>query len=102
MKWLKNEKNRSSDRMQREDVLILQFFINLAFGYIAGFLNQVRNIYFLVVLIPIIIPIVFSAMFLYGSETIMKIMGIVLSVLTTIALIIFVLFKASVWFRVMV
>ena len=102
MTWLKYQKNRSSDPTQKEDILISHFFINFSFSYIAGFLNQVRNIYFIVVLIPIVIPIVFSAMFLYGAKPIIKIIGVVFCVLTTIVLIIFVLFKASVWFRITV
>ena len=98
----KKQNNRSFVSTQREDVIILQLFINFIFSYIAGFLNQVRNVYFIVVLIPIVIPVVFTTMVLYGTKYTIKIMGVGFCVLTTIALIILVLFRAPIWYRIMV
>ena len=102
MTWLKNLNSGSSDPTYRESILILQFIANLIFSYVAGSLNQVRNIYFAIVLLPIVIPVIFTAMFLYGSSTVIKMIGAVLCLIATILLVFFVLVKAPEWLRFMV
>ena len=93
MAWLKHLKGRSSDTADRESIIILQLIVNVIFSYVAGLFNQVRNIYFAIVLLPIVIPVIFTAMFLYGSSTVIKIIGAVLCLMATILLVLFVLVK---------
>ncbi|KYP80336.1 hypothetical protein AYW79_11605 [Ferroacidibacillus organovorans] len=91
---LKNTDHRS--------IIIIQFTAYLIFSYIVGGINQVRNIYFAVVLIPVLVPVIFTTVYFYASGYITKIAFSVLCVITTIALVYFDLWVAPIWFRVMV
>lgn len=81
MAWLNQPRTRSIDTEDRASILILPLILNMAFAYVAGIWHQVRNIYFAVVLLPIVVPVIFAAMFLYGSSTATKIIGAAICVM---------------------
>ena len=102
MMWPRRTSDGSRNTTDRASVLVLQLLVNLLLGYAAGLSNHVRNAYFAVMWAPIVLPAIFTAIFLYSSNRVTRVAGAVLCVITTIALVFFVLVVAPVWFRFMV